>query len=114
MTPRPWMERLLLPALRALLTNPLAQLRAGIFLATVAVIAVAPSGNTHSAKAPSGGAPSGKSGSYSSAPNQAFAAAPANTPTVNTPNQPRAATRPLGGPLPAETEAEKDDFGVIH
>ena len=109
MTPRPWMERLLLPALRALLTNPLAQLRAALFLATVAVIAVAPSGNTHSAKAPSG-----KSGSYASASNKSFATAPANTPTVNTPTQPRAATRPLGGPLPAETEAEKDDFGVIH
>ena len=111
MTPRPWMERLLLPALRALLTNPRAQLQAGIFLATVAVIAVAPSGNTHSAKAPSG---KNSAGSYASGPNQHFATAPANTPTVNTPNQPRAATRPLGGPLPAETEAEKDDFGVIH
>ena len=106
MTPRPWMERLLLPALRALLTNPREQLRAGIALATVAVIAVAPSANTHSGK--------NSAGSYASAPNKAFATAPAKTPTVNTPNQPRAATRPLGGPLPAETEAEKDDFGVIH
>lgn len=106
MTPRPWMERWLVPALRALLTNPREQLWAGITLATLAVIAVAPSPKSSGQSA----------GSYASAPasNKPFATATGNTPTATTPNQPHSSNRPLAGPLPEETAAKEDDFGVIH
>ena len=106
MTPRPWMERWLVPALRALLTNPREQLWAGITLATLAVIAVAPSPKSSGQSA----------GSYASTPasNKPFATATGNTPTATTPNQPHSANRPLAGPLPEETAAKEEDFGVIH
>lgn len=104
MTPRPWMERWLVPALRALLANPREQLWAGITLATLAVIAVAPSPKSSGQSA----------GSYAPASNKPFATTTGNTPTATTPNQPHSANRPIAGPLPEETAAKDDDFGVIH
>ena len=104
MTPRPWTERFLVPALRALLTNPREQLWAGITLATLAVIAVAPSPKSSGQSA----------GSYAPASNKPFATTTGNTPTATTPNQPHSANRPIAGPLPEETAAKDDDFGVIH
>lgn len=106
MTPRPWTERFLVPALRALLANPREQLWLGITLATLAVIVVAPSPKSSGQSA----------GSYASTPasNKPFATATGNTPTATTPNQPHSSNRPLAGPLPEETAAKDDDFGVIH
>ena len=104
MTPRPWTERFLVPALRALLANPREQLWLGITLATLAVIAVAPSPKSSGQSA----------GSYAPASNKPFATTTGNTPTATTPNQPHSANRPIAGPLPEETAAKDDDFGVIH
>ena len=104
MKPRPWTERFLVPALRALLTKPREQIWLGIGLATLAVIAVAPSPK-HSGQS---------AGSYASTGSRPFATATKTTPTATTPNQPHSAHRPLAGPLPEETAAKDDDFGVIH
>lgn len=104
MKPRPWTERFLVPALRAL-ANPREQLWAGITLATLAVIAVAPSNKSSGQSA----------GSYAPASNKPFATTTGNTPTATTPNQPHSANRPIAGPLPEENVTNtKDDFGVIH
>jgi len=105
MKPRPWTERFLVPALRALLTKPREQIWLGIGLATLAVIAVAPSPKSSGQSA----------GSYAPASNKPFATTTGNTPTATTPNQPHSANRPLAGPLPEENATNtKDDFGVIH
>ena len=100
MKPRPWTERFLVPALRALLTKPREQIWLGIGLATLAVIAVAPSPKSSGQSA----------GSYAPASNKPFATTTGNTLTSN---QPHSAHPPLAGPLPEET-VTKDDFGVIH